>query len=110
MKRFRKIEKALMQYMTTTADFLGKPLVFTVVLLLTLGWFMTKLTLDYDTWFDIMDVFVFLASFFLLFIIQSSQNADNKAIQDKLDEIIEALPQASNKKEHEEELFKKGDK
>lgn len=57
-----------------------------------------------------MDVFVFLASFFLLFIIQSSQNADNKAIQDKLDEIIEALPQASNKKEREEELFKKGDK
>lgn len=55
-----------------------------------------------------MDIFVFMITFFLLFILQASQNADTQAIQDKLDEIIDSLPGADKKKEAEEKRLKNG--
>ena len=110
MRDVKKIEKLLVEYMNKFADLVGRPQVFIAVLIVTLIWFLSKTLLEYDVWFDIMDVFVFLASFFLLFIIQSSQNNDTRAIQDKLDAIIAALPKADQKKVNEEAKLKKGDK
>lgn len=110
MKTTKKIEKILIKSMNTIADFVGRPQVLASVIIVTILWFIMGLFLEYDTWFDIMDVFIFITTFFLLFIVQSSQNADTKAMQDKLDEILDSLPNASKKKEHEEERIKKGDK
>ena len=45
-----------------------------------------------------------------MFVVQSSQNADTRAIQDKLDEIIKSLPNADDSKKNEETRLKKGDK
>ena len=106
----KSIEKSLTKFMNSFADFVGKPQVFLAVFLLVLGWFIAGLFLEYQTWFDIMDLTIFVSTFFLLFAVQSSQNADTKAIQDKLDEIIDSLPHADNKKEHEEKRIKRGDK
>jgi len=96
--------------MTKLADLAGRPYVFAGLFLLALAWFVVGIFLEYDTWYDIMDVFIFLTTFFLLFVIQSSQNADTKAIQDKLDSLIEAIPGASDKKEGEEKRIKQGSK
>ena len=57
-----------------------------------------------------MDVFIFITTFFLILVVQSSQNADTRAIQDKLDEIIKSLPKADDSKKNEETRLKKGDK
>ena len=96
--------------MNQLADFVGKPLVFAVVFIITAGWFISGLFLEYNIWFDVMDLTIFVSTFFLLFVIQSSQNADTRAIQDKLDEIIKALPGADTSKEKEENRLKKGEK
>jgi len=110
MKLATRIDKALMKLMNKLAIFAGKPYVFALLFIAALLWFVAGIFLEYDTWYDIMDVFIFLTTFFLLFIVQSSQNADTEAIQDKLDEIIEALPKASDKKEGEEKRIKSGSK
>lgn len=109
MKSYKKFEKLLVEWMNRLAAIVGKPQVFLAALLLTAGWFIVGLFLEYDTWFDIMDVFIFMTTFFLLFVVQSSQNADTQAIQDKLDEIIKSLPKADDSKENEETRLKKGD-
>jgi len=98
-----------MEFMSSLAKYAGKPIVFAILFFATIVWFICSIFLEYDTWYDIMDVFIFLTTFFLLFIVQSSQNADTKAIQDKLDAIIEALPNASRQTEGEENKIKRGD-
>ena len=110
MKLLKKTDKALTVLMNKLAMFAGKPYVLVGLFLAALGWFIAGIFLEYDTWYDIMDVFIFLTTFFLLFIIQASQNADTAAIQDKLDEIIGSLPRANHKKEGEEKEMKRGDK
>lgn len=105
-----KINKALTKTMAKLADHIGEPIVLVSAAVLIVGWFVARLFLEYDVWSDIMDVTVFLTTFFLLFIVQASQNADTKAIQDKLDELIEAIPAAKTSVEGEEKAIKKGKK
>lgn len=110
MKLYAKVEKTLTATMSKLSDFIGKPYVFAVVLLLSLTWFVSGLFVEYEIWFSSMDLIVFMSTFFLLFVVQSSQNADTQAIQDKLDAIIESIPGADTSKEREEKLFKSGRK
>lgn len=105
-----KWQKLLTTLMNQIADFVGRPLVFVVVIVLIAVWFGLIRTMEYDTWLDIIDVAIFVVTFLLLFVIQASQNADTQAIQDKLDEIIEALPEARTDVEGEEKEIKKGRK
>src|SRR5690606_16441006 len=104
------IEKNLTKWMNQLADFIGKPQMFATVVLLTIGWLIAGFFLEYETWFDVIDIIIFISTFFLLFVVQSSQNADTEAIQDKLDEIIDSLPKANTRKEGEEKRLKRGEK
>lgn len=105
----KKAQKRLTEFMANLADFLGKAHVFAVVVILIIIWFIARLFLDYDTWFDIIDMATFVSTFLLLFVVQGSQNADTMAIQDKLDELIDSMPKANKSKEQEEKRLKKGD-
>lgn len=106
----KKVSEFLTVTMNKIADFVGHPVVFTMAVLVIAAWFVSGMFLEYDTWFDIMDVTIFITTFFLLFVIQASQNADTKAIQDKLDDIIEALPHSDKVHKGEEKEIKKGKK
>ena len=110
MKRYEVIKEKLTVAMNKVADFVGRPVVFLGAIVITAAWFIARSFLPYDVWFDTMDVTIFIASFFLLFVLQSSQNADTEAMQDKLDEIIDALPRAKTSKKGEEKELKKGKK
>lgn len=110
MKITTKLNQRLTEMMTNLDDFIGRPVVFVGAILVLVGWFILRSFIEYDTWFDIMDVSIFIITFLLLFIVQVSQNADTRAIQDKLDEIIDNLPGARTSKEREEEKLKKGHK
>lgn len=109
MQTLKKVDKALITFMNKLASFVGKPYIFVTLLLAAVAWFIVGIFIEYDTWYDIMDVFIFISTFFLIFVVQSSQNADTEAIQDKLDDIIEALPKASKKDEGEEKRIKRGE-
>ncbi len=110
MISFKRLEKSLTKLMNQLADTIGKPTVFAAVILGVTGWFVAGLFIEYETWYDVMDLVIFVSTFFLLFVVQSSQNADTRAIQDKLDEIIDSLPGADTGKEKEEKRIKEGEK
>lgn len=106
-----KINEILSKLVNAITEIAGKPVIFALAVAMIATWFIVGILFKYDElWFDILDVFVFLTTFFLVFVVQSTQNADTKAIQDKLDEIIDSLPRASNKKKAEEKVFKSGKK
>lgn len=108
MKRFEIVKEKLTVAINKLADFVGRPVVFLTTIVIIAAWFIASRFLPYEVWFDIMDVTIFIASFFLLFVLQASQNADTKAMQDKLDEIIDALPRAKTSKKGEEKRLKRG--
>ena len=87
---------------------IGHPYAFLVMTTTVIVWFAVGFFMDFsNTWFDIMDVSIFLSTFLFVFIIQHSQNADTKAIQEKLDELIKKLPKARNSKAGIEKRLKK---
>lgn len=110
MKQLPPLQRALTVVMNKLAWFIGHPYVFAGFLTITVIYGFLLVVLEYELWFDIIDIFIFTVSFFILFILQNSQNAEMRAIQDKLDEIIDKLPGADVDKEKEEELLKRGGK
>lgn len=101
--------RKLTELANRVADITGHSVVIALMFVLVVVWFVVGVMFRYnDTWFTIMDAFVFLVTFFLVFIVQASQNADTRAMQDKLDAIIDALDGADTRKEGEEEELKKG--
>ena len=104
----KRIHKKLTILLNKTAEVSGHPYLFAALLLLVAAWFIVGIFFRYDsTWYDIMDVFVFLTTFFLVFVVQASQNADTKALQDKLDEVIDSLSKADDRYKGEEKRIKK---
>ena len=108
MKRFEVVNEKLTVAMNKVAEFVGRPVAFLAMIVIIAVWFIASNFLPYDVWFDIMDVTIFITTFFLLFVLQASQNADTEAIQDKLDEIIDALPRAQTSKKGEVKRLKRG--
>lgn len=108
MKKLSKDQRILTVMMNKLARYIGEPYVFIGSIALAVAWFGFSFVMDYDTWYDVIDFFVFMVTFFLLFVNQNSQNADMRAVQDKLDEIIDKLPGADTSKEREEDQLKKG--
>ena len=102
------VSKVLTKAMNKLADATGKPIVFAGAVILLIGWFTVSRFLEYDIWLDIMDITIFIVTFLMLFVVQASQNADTLAIQDKLDKILDALPQADTKAKGEEKQLKRG--
>lgn len=106
----KKLHKSIAVFTDKLTEVVGTPLVFFAVFLLISLWFVLGIFFRYNqSWFTILDVFIFLTTFFLVFTVQFSQNADTKAIQDKLDDIIDSLPKANKKLEAEEKKLKKGE-
>ncbi len=107
----KRFKKNLTTFMNKVTEVIGSPIVFFALTLLILIWFIVGIFFRYDeTWFNILDVFVFMTTFFIVFVVQASQNADTEAIQEKLDEIINSLPRASDKMQQEEKRLKRGEK
>jgi low affinity Fe/Cu permease len=67
----------------------GKPLTFTLAVLLIVVWLVTGPVFGYsDTWQLIINTGTTIVTFLMVFLIQNSQNRDSAAIQVKLDELI----------------------
>jgi low affinity Fe/Cu permease len=75
----------------------GSSLTFLVAIALTIAWLATGPLYDYsDTWQLVMNTFTNIVTFLMVFLLQRSQNKDTMVMQTKLNEIIAALPRASN--------------
>jgi low affinity Fe/Cu permease len=67
----------------------GRPLTFTVALLVIIVWAVTGPIFKFsDTWQLIINTSTTIITFLMVFLIQNTQNRDAEAIQIKLDELI----------------------
>lgn len=108
---FEKFHRRLTRWLNNLAQVAGHPFLFASLVALALAWFVAGVFFQFDDiWYNILDVFVFMTTFFLVFVVQASQNTDTQAMQDKLDEIIRALSDADNRKVAEEKPIKRGEK
>ena len=88
--RFRELTDAV-------TDALGTPWAVLCSILLVAGWAITGPIFHFsDTWQLVINTATTVITFWMVFVIQTSQNRQSKAIQFKLDELIRANPRARN--------------
>lgn len=75
----------------------GKPLAFTIALLIVIIWLVVGLFIGYsDLWLLIINTIATINASLMVFIIQNTQNRESKALHLKLDELIRAIKEAEN--------------
>lgn len=90
----RGMEKAAVR----TTIWTGSSWAFVLVIILTLFWLVLGPIFHYsDTWQLVMNTVSSIITFLMVFLIQRSQNKDAMAMQIKLNELLAALPRASNR-------------
>ena len=83
----------------------GKPIAFILALVIILAWAITGPIFHYsDTWQLVINTGTTIITFLMVFVIQQSQNKDTVAIHLKLNELIAASPETSNRLIEVEEL------
>lgn len=80
------------------ADWVGSPKAFFLAALVVIIWGLSGPAFGYsDTWQLVINTGTTILTFLMVFLIQNTQNRDNRAIHLKLDELIRAMKQARNK-------------
>ena len=87
------------------ARFTGSPMCFAGAVAIVLVWAATGPIFTFgETWQLVINTGTTIITFLMVFLIQSTQNADTEAMQVKLDELIRAIEPASNRMLALEEL------
>jgi low affinity Fe/Cu permease len=98
-----EVEKSAMKQMFRNfshgvAEAVGSPWAFLAGLAVTIFWAATGPLFDYsDTWQLVINTGTTIITFLMVFLIQSTQNRDSKALHLKLDELIRAVGSARNR-------------
>lgn len=103
---------ALSKFLTWSAKMAGNPITFVIALSLVAFWLLMGFFLGFDTrWILILNTIATLNAALMVFIIQNTQNRENKALHLKIDELIRATKEATNEliaiEELEEEELEK---
>lgn len=81
-----------------SAEIVGSPGAFLGGVIITVVWALTGPLFRYsDTWQLVINTGTTIITFLMVFLIQSTQNRDSKAIHLKLDELIRAVDSARNR-------------
>jgi low affinity Fe/Cu permease len=81
----------------STSLFVGSPWTFTLACLVIIAWAVTGPIFHFsDTWQLVINTGTTIVTFLMVFLIQSTQNRDTRAVHLKLDELIRALKGARN--------------
>lgn len=91
----RKASK-LSRFLAWSAKTAGSPVTFVAALSVVVVWLIVGLFLGFDTrWILILDTIATLNAAIMVFIIQNTQNRENKALHLKIDELIRVTKEAT---------------
>jgi len=86
----KKINKFFDLVADKSSEYLGKPLIFVIACSVCLVWLVSGPIFNWsDTWQLLINTGTTVITFLMIFLVQNSQNKDSKAIQLKLDRLIE---------------------
>jgi len=81
----------------TTAEAIGTPWAFIIALALLIAWLISGPLLGFsDTWQLIINTSTTIITFLTVFLIQHTQNKNDRATQLKLDELLHSITKARN--------------
>jgi low affinity Fe/Cu permease len=88
-------------------NFSSHPYTFIFVFLSIIGWFIIGGFFHFEeTWYKWFHLYDMVITLMMIFIIESTQQADDQALQEKLDEILRSLPKANDQKIGLEKKYK----
>ncbi len=91
--------KPLLRRLSFLYKVVSHPYSFLFIFASIIGWFIFGYMLHFEeAWYKWFHVYEMVITLIMVFLIENSTHADNRAMQEKLDEIIRALPKASDKK------------
>ena len=92
------MSEAFRKFAHTTAELAGSFYAFAAALFIILAWALTGPVFGFsDTWQLVVNTGTTIITFLMVFLIQNTQNRDNRAIQAKLDELIVHMVGADNR-------------
>ena len=92
------LSQAFSQAASATSRWTGRPSAFLLCCFVVIVWAVTGPVFNYsDTWQLVINTGTTVVTFLMVFLIQRAQNKDSLAIQLKLNEIVAAIPGASNR-------------
>jgi low affinity Fe/Cu permease len=95
---FEEMAALFTRFANATARWAGKPITFIVCMALVVLWAASGPLFGFsDTWQLVINTSTTIITFLMVFLIQSTQNRDSGAIQAKLDELIRAGVDSSNR-------------
>lgn len=87
----------LSTFLTWSAKMAGNPITFVAALSIVAIWLIIGIFIGFDTrWILVLDTMATLNAALMVFIIQNTQNRENKALHLKIDELIRVTKEATN--------------
>lgn len=87
----------LAKFLTWSAKMAGNPITFILALIVVAVWLIIGLIVGFNnTWLLILNTVATLNAALMVFIIQNTQNRENKALHLKIDELIRVTKEAEN--------------
>jgi low affinity Fe/Cu permease len=97
-QQLSKVNNLFRRFAQATSNAVGSPWAFVLAVLVIVAWAVTGPIFRFsDTWQLIINTGTTIVTFLMVFMIQSSQNRDARAIHLKLDELIRSKRGARNK-------------
>jgi len=94
----RKIRKSWEKFARQATQWTGRPAAFAIAVAIIVVWLATGPIFHYsDTWQLVINTGTTVVTFLMVFLIQHAQNKDTRAIELKLNELVAAMPGASNR-------------
>ncbi len=94
----RKIRRSWEKFARQATQWTGRPAAFAVALAIIVVWLATGPLFHFsDTWQLVINTGTTVVTFLMVFLIQHAQNKDTRAIEFELNELVAAMPGASNR-------------
>jgi low affinity Fe/Cu permease len=94
----RKIRRSWENFARQATQWTGRPSAFAIALAIVVVWLLTGPVFHFsDTWQLVINTGTTVVTFLMVFLIQHAQNKDTRAIELKLNELVAAMPGASNR-------------